>query len=90
VVVHSVGFAAAGTLFGAMTARTRRGDVLLPILLFSLSVPVMISAVKCTAALLAGGSIFADPASAWLTMTVLFDAIILTAAFLTFEYVIEE
>jgi heme exporter protein B len=88
--VHTVGFAAVGTLFGAMTARTRRGDVLLPILLFSLSVPVMISAVKCTGAVLAGGPLFAGLTRAWVTMAAVFDAIIVTAGFLTFEYVIEE
>lgn len=90
VLVHTLGFAAVGTLFGAMTARTRRGDVLLPILLFSLSVPVMISAVKCTGAVLAGGSLFAGASRTWLTMASVFDVIIVTAAFLTFEYVIEE
>jgi heme exporter protein B len=90
VLVHTLGFAAVGTLFGAMTARTRRGDVLLPILLFSLSVPVMISAVKCTGAVLAGGSLFAGESRTWLTMASVFDVIIVTAAFLTFEYVIEE
>ena len=88
--VHTIGFASTGTLFGAMTARTRRGDVLLPILLFSLSVPLMISAVKCTGAALAGESLFAGAASAWLVMASIFDAVFVAAAFLTFEYVIEE
>jgi len=88
--VHTIGFASTGTLFGAMTARTRRGDVLLPILLFSLSVPLMISAVKCTGAALAGESLLTGAPSAWLVLAVIFDAVFVTAAFLTFEYVIEE
>ncbi len=88
--VHTAGFAAVGTLFGALTARTRRGDVLLPILLFSLSVPLMISAVKTTAAALAGPG-RADPqAASWLTMAVIFDVVFVTAAWLLFEYLLEE
>jgi heme exporter protein B len=89
VLVHTAGFAAVGTLFGAMAARTRRGDVLLPILMFSLSVPLMISAVKTTMAALGSGP--PDPqARAWLTMAGIFDVVFITAAYLTFDYVIEE
>ena len=90
VLVHTIGFASNGTLFGAMTARTRRGDVLLPILLFSVSVPLMISAVKTTAAVLAGESIFAGTPGTWLVMASIFDVVFITAAYLTFEYILEE
>jgi len=90
VLVHTIGFAANGTLFGAMAARTRRGDVLLPILLFSVSVPLMISAVKTTAAALTGESILAGSSGAWLMMASIFDVVFITAAYLTFEFVIEE
>lgn len=90
VLVHTLGFAAVGTLFGAMTARTRRGDVLLPILLFSVSVPLMISAVKSTGAVLDGASAFEEPSGTWLVMALIFDVVFITAAFLTFEYIIEE
>jgi heme exporter protein B len=90
VLVHTVGFAAVGTLFGAMTARTRRGDVLLPILLFSLSVPLMISAVKTTSAALGNDAIPASQASAWLVMACVFDLVFMTAAYLTFDYILEE
>lgn len=88
--IHTLGYAAVGTLFSAMAARTRRGDVLLPILLFSLSVPLMISAVRCTQAALAGGAIFTGPAGAWMAMACAFDVIFLAAATLTFEYVVED
>lgn len=89
-VVHTLGFASVGTLFGALTARTRRGDVLLPILLFSVSVPLMISAVKATASALEGRGVLGGAAGTWLTMAAIFDVIFVTAAYLTFEYVIEE
>jgi len=90
VLIHTIGFASNGTLFGAMTARTRRGDVLLPILLFAVSVPVMFSAVSTTAAALAGVSPFAGTPGTWLVMAGIFDVIFITAGYLTFEYVIEE
>jgi heme exporter protein B len=90
VAVHTLGFAAVGTLFGAMTVRTRRGDVLLPILTFSLSVPLMISAVKTTAAALSPAAALDPMARAWLTMACLFDLVFVTAAWLTFDYVLEE
>ncbi|MFQ5701197.1 MAG: heme exporter protein CcmB [Acidobacteriota bacterium] len=90
VLVHTVGFAAVGTLFGALTARTRRGDVLLPILLFSVSIPLMTSAVKTTAAIFSAQPALQRAATSWLTMASVFDVIFITAAYLTFEYVIEE
>lgn len=90
VLVHTIGFAANGTLFGAMTVRTRRGDVLLPILLFSVSVPLMISAVQTTTAAFAGKSIFEGSPGTWLVMASVFDLVFITAAYLTFEYILEE
>lgn len=90
ILIHTFGFAAVGTLFGAMAARTRRGDVLLPILLFSVSVPLMISAVRVTGAVLEGRSILEGEPRTWLVMASVFDAVLGTAAYLTFEYVIEE
>ena len=90
ILVHTVGFTAVGTLFGAMAARTRRGDVLLPVLLFGTSMPLMISAVKTTAAALTTDPALDRAAGAWLTMAVVFDVVFMTAAWLTFEYIIEE
>lgn len=90
VLVHTIGYCAVGTLFGAMTARTRRGDVLLPILLFSISVPLMISAVKTTGAALGAAGSLGDEGRTWMTMACIFDIVFVTAAYLTFDYVIEE
>lgn len=87
-VVHSIGFAGVGTLLGAITSRTRRAEVLLPIILFAVCVPIIISAVKSTAVVMAGRPL--AEAKDWLTIAGAFDAILITASFLTFEYVIEE
>ena len=48
----TLGFAAVGTLFAAMLVRARSRDVLLPIMLYPMTVPVMIAGVRGTAALL--------------------------------------
>ena len=48
----TIGFAAVGTLFAAMLVRARTRDVLLPILLYPITIPVIIAGVRGTAALL--------------------------------------
>ena len=47
-----IGFAAVGTLFAAMLVRARSRDVLLPVLLYPITIPVIIAGVRGTAALL--------------------------------------
>ena len=51
-VAGTIGFAAVGTLFAAMLVRVRSRDVLLPVLLYPITVPVIIAGVRATAALL--------------------------------------
>src|SRR6266513_2764015 len=48
----TIGFSAVGTLFAAMLVRARSRDVLLPILLYPITIPVIIAGVRGTAALL--------------------------------------
>lgn len=85
----TVGFAGVGTLFAAMLVRTRSRDVLLPILLYPVTVPVIIAGVRGTAAILQ-----ADPnlamARAWLSMLFFFDVVFITLALWTFEVVMTE
>jgi heme exporter protein B len=82
----TLGIASLGTLFAAITANTRAREVLLPILVFPLLVPVVISAVKATQGVI-------DPAGGeppWLGLIAAFDVIFLSIAAVTFRYVIEE
>jgi heme exporter protein B len=87
VVLGTVGFAGVGTLFSAMTANTRAREVLLPILLFPVVLPVILAAVKATAGVLDGLPLgeFVN----WLGLLAAFDAIFLAIAFMTFEFVVE-
>lgn len=84
-VLGTLGFAAAGTLFAAMAAHGRSREVLLPVLFFPVAVPVVISCVKATAAVLAGAE-----AGHWLSLLVAFVALIAVVAYLTFDAVVED
>ena len=78
------GFTAVGTLFGAMLVRARSRDVLLPVLLYPITVPVIIAGVRGTAALLQAEPDLAV-ARAWLSLLISFDVVFLTLALWTFE-----
>ncbi len=80
----TLGFAAVGTLFAAMLVRARSRDVLLPILLYPITIPVIIAGVRGTAALLQA-DVDLPMARAWLSMLVFFDAVFLTLALWSFE-----
>jgi len=84
----TVGLAAIGTLFSALTANLRAREVLFPLLLFPLVVPVVIGTVTATGIVLGGGTL--GEASAWLKLLGAFDTIFLVVAYLTFEFVVEQ
>ena len=84
----TLGFAAVGTLFAAMLVRARIRDVLLPVLLYPITIPVIIAGVRGTAAIMQEGG---DPlARAWVAMLVFFDVVFVTLSLWTFEAVMTE
>ncbi|HVJ27287.1 MAG TPA: heme exporter protein CcmB [Vicinamibacterales bacterium] len=85
----SLGYAAVGTLFAAMLARSRSRGTLLPVLLYPMTVPVIIGGVRGTAALLQPEADIAM-ARAWLVLLLCFDAVFLTIALWLFEPVMTE
>jgi heme exporter protein CcmB len=85
----TVGFAAVGTLFSAMLARTRSRDVLLPILLYPMTVPLVIGGVMGTSAIFDPEPDFAR-AQVMLSMLIFFDAVFVTLALWTFAPVMSE
>jgi heme exporter protein B len=86
VALGSLGVAAIGTLFSAAAASTRAREVLLPLLVFPLIVPVVIGAVRATQDLLSpvGDGI------AWLGLVAAFDVIFVSLSMILFPFVIEE
>jgi heme exporter protein CcmB len=85
----TVGFAAVGTLFAAMLVRSRTRDIMLPILLYPITVPVIIAGVRGTAALL-GSPPDEAVAVMWISLLVAFDVVFLTLALWTFEPLMTE
>lgn len=83
----NVGFVAVGTLVAAITAQTGQSEVLLPILLFPLSIPLVLGAVELTAGLLENGS-FADNAH-WIWLLAFYDLLFIVLGPLLFDYVVE-
>lgn len=88
VFLGAIGFVAVGTLFSAMAVNTRLREVLLPILLFPIIIPLIVSAVKLSGLVLAGKPL-SEGASA-LQLLIAFDIIFIAACAVVFEYVIEE
>jgi heme exporter protein B len=87
-VLGTLGFAAIGTLFSALTSNVRAREVLFPLLLFPLLVPLIIGTVTATAITLGGGTL--GEASPWLKLLTAFDTIFLVISYLTFEFVVEQ
>jgi heme exporter protein B len=83
----TLGFAAVGTLFGAMTANVRAREVLFPVLLLPVQVPVLLGSVRATEAVFQG-----EPLSAvahWLQLLAAADVVYITVGVLTFDAVLE-
>jgi len=85
----TIGFSAVGTLFAAMLLRARTRDVLLPILLYPITVPVLIAGVRGTSALTASPPDM-PTATMWVMLLVFFDVVFVTLALWTFEPVMTE
>ncbi len=83
----TVGFCALGTLFSAVTLRARARELLLPLILFPLVIPVILATIRAMDLILRTGGL--EEATGWLRLLIGFDVIFLTAGFLIFEWVIE-
>ncbi len=89
-VLGSIAISSVGTIISAITINTRTRELLLPILLFPLLIPVIIAAVELTAFLLdPTGNPRANP-RLWLNMLVIYDIIFVIVPYITFDYVVEE
>jgi heme exporter protein B len=83
----TVGFCVLGTLFAAVTLKARARELLLPLILFPLMVPVILATIRCMEAILRNGEL--GDALPWLRLLVGFDVIFLTVGVLIFDWVIE-
>ncbi|MHB9093573.1 MAG: heme exporter protein CcmB [Eubacteriales bacterium] len=83
----TLGFAAVGTFLAALSSNARSSEILLPVILFPVMVPVILGAVQATAAILAGSP--AVEWFSWLKILAAFDAIFLVVPLVLFEYILE-
>ena len=88
ILLGSVGYVVVGTLLSSMAVQTRTRDVLLPILLFPVVLPVFIASVKASAGFLQG--IEMVDIWPWLNLLIVYDVIFTAVAFMVFDYVVEE
>ena len=88
VALATVGFVAVGTLFSAMTARTRFAELLLPVLLLPFMIPPLIWAVLATGKLLADRPL--SEAVGWLRLLGAYDIVFVALAFLLFPATVNE
>ncbi|HEY1293561.1 MAG TPA: heme exporter protein CcmB [Chloroflexota bacterium] len=86
----TLGLAGVGTLFAAIAAHTRAREVLLPLLLFPIQVPVILATVKTTGAAVHVPGTEPPEVGQWLGLLVAFDALFLSLSVLLFDFVIEE
>jgi heme exporter protein B len=83
----TLAIAAVGTLFGAMTAHVRARELLFPVLLLPMLVPVLLAIVKSTEALLLGEPL--GTVAHWLKLLAAADVIYVVIGLLTFDAVLE-
>ena len=87
IVLGTLGLAALGTLFAAMTAHVRARELLFPVLLLPVQVPVLLATVRATEAAMAGEPLAS--VSNWITLLVAADVVYLVAGILTFDAILE-
>lgn len=88
VMLGAIGIAAVGTFYAGVTVRLRAREVMLPLLMLPVLAPLLLGAVKATAAALAG-----DPfgeLGAWLQLLAAFDVIMVVAGAATYGYLLED
>ena len=88
ILLGSIGYTAVGTLLSAMSVQTRTRDVMLPILLFPVIIPILIAAVRASGGYLQ--ELPFDQILPWLNLLIVYDVIFTAIAFMVFDYVVEE
>jgi heme exporter protein B len=87
-VLATTGFVAVGTVFAAMTVRTRFAELMLPLLVLPFLLPPVIGAVQVTARLLAGRPI--SEIAGWLRILGFYDLVFVTLCLLLFPSLMDE
>src|SRR5437868_7252764 len=73
-----------GTFFAAMSIRTRSREIMLPLLLFPISIPALLAMVEATTSILTGE----NPAKFWIVLLAVYDVVFTMVSLLLFETVL--
>jgi heme exporter protein B len=74
-----------GTFFAAMSIRTRSREIMLPLLLFPISIPAILAMVEATTAVLTGEY----SAKFWIVLLVVYDLVFTTVCLILFDKVLQ-
>jgi heme exporter protein B len=88
ILLGSIGYVAVGTLLSSMAVQTRTRDVLLPILLFPVIIPILIAAVNASSGFLQG--IAQAEIMPYINLLLVYDVIFTAIAFMVFDFIVEE
>lgn len=86
--VGTFGFVSVGTFLAAISANSKNSEMLLPVILFPVIVPVVISVVQATKIVLAGQESLSDAIS-WMHLVTVYDVVTFVLGFILIEYVLE-
>jgi heme exporter protein B len=89
-VLADLGLAANGALVSSLATGSRARDLLVPLLLLPLLVPLMIAAAGAAEPLLAAGGPEYDRVATWLAVLGLYDVIFLLVGYGVFDFVLED
>jgi heme exporter protein B len=84
-----VGLAAVGALIAALAIETRARDLIVPLLLLPLLVPVVIAAAQATEPLVASGQ-SPDDLAKWLGFLALYDVVFVLVSIAVFDYLLDD
>ena len=87
-VLATIGFVAVGTVFSAMTVRTRFAELMLPVLLLPFMIPPLIGAVQVTVRLFADRPL--SEVAGWLRLLAVYDVVFVTLSLVVFPSVVDE
>ncbi|MBE9478726.1 MAG: heme exporter protein CcmB [Chloroflexi bacterium] len=88
ILLGSIGYTAVGTLLASMAVQARTRDVLLPILLFPVLIPLLLAAVKASNGFLLGFEM--AEIMPWINVMIAYDVIFIAVAFMVFDFIVEE
>ena len=88
ILLGTVGFAGVGTLLSAMAVHTRARDVMLPIILLPVTIPLVLAAVRASRMVVDGRA--ALEFWPWAGIMIAYDVIMITISYLTFDFIVEE